>query len=487
MNNMTRFGVGRSDPWAILYPMSTPTQNSSNAVLAIGTRREPFFDGYLIDKLTRVTHELVDPTPTATTFPFDEPWEGAYSLYVVVIRDGDLFRMYYRGHSAIKADAYTCYAESRDGKNWVKPKLGLFPFEDRNDTNIILVEDDPKVKITHNFTPFLDVNPNVDPSQRFKAIAGNHKHGLFGFVSADGIHWSKFQDEAVFTAGIFDSQNVAFWSTAENCYVLYFRVWTGEGYTGLRTIARATSTDFKNWTKAEVMSFDGVPQEEYYTNVTEPYPLAPHIYISLPSRFVLKRQWMSSQQAKQLGVQEKREADVSDVLFMTSRGGNAYDRHFPQAYLKPGLDPQDWVGRNNMISQGLVQLDPTTLGFYVCRHYASDSCHLALQTLRNDGFARLRAGREKGKVLTKAFTAAGNQLFLNFATSAAGTVRIDVLDADGKPIEGFSGRASAKLFGDSVHHPVKWSKKRSWGELAGQNIRLRFTLAEADLYALQQQ
>jgi len=196
---------------------------------------------------------------------------------------------------------------------------------------------------------------------------------------------------------------------------------------------------------------------------------------------------MSPKQARALGVLEGREGDVSDTVFMTSRGGTSYDRYFPEAYLKPGLDPKDWVGRNNMISLGLVQLDANTLGFYRCRHYASDSCHLNLHTLRTDGFARLRAGRQKGKVLTKTFIAEGEQLFLNFATSALGTVRIEVLDADNKPVEGFSGRAAPKLFGDSVHHPIKWSKNRSWSELTGRAIRLRFTLSEADLYALQQQ
>lgn len=455
--------------------------------LSIGTRREPFFDGYLIEKLTRVSHELVDPTPSSIVFPFDQPWEGAYSLYVAIIKDGDLFRMYYRGYCAIAAKAFTCYAESRDGINWVKPSLGLFPFEGHNETNIVLIEDNPNEKITHNFTPFLDANPNAKPDEKFKAVAGNDKHGLFGYASADGFKWHKIQDDAVFHEGIFDSQNVPFWSVAEQCYVLYFRVWTGEGYTGLRTIARTTSNDFINWSKPVVMSFGDLAQEEYYTNVTEPYPLAPHIYVALPSRFVQKRQWMPSKQARKLGVQEGREADVSDTVFMTSRGGSSYDRHFPEAYLKPGLDPQDWVGRNNMISLGLVQIDERTLGFYRCRHYASDTCHLNLHTLRTDGFARLRAGRQKGKVLTKSFIADGDQLYLNFATSAAGTIRIEVLDSDLQPIAGFSGRAAPKLFGDSVNHPVTWSKKRRWSELNGRPIHLRFTLSEADLYALQQQ
>lgn len=460
---------------------------SNSTPLTIGTRREPFFDGHLIEKLTRVSHELIDPNPTSVVIPFDEPWEGAYSLYCTVIKDGNLFRMYYRGQSAIKHKESLCYAESHDGINWVKPKLGLVSFKDRNDTNILPIEGDQELRLTHNFTPFLDRNPQAKPDEKFKAVAGNDKHGLYGFASADGIHWRLIKQEAIFRDGIFDSQNVPFWSESEKCYVLYFRVWTGEGYHGLRTIARVTSQDFINWSKTEVMSFGDMPQEEYYTNVTEPYPLAPHIYISMPSRFVQKRRWMNSKQAKARGVLEDREADVSDTVFMTSRGGSAYDRYFPEAYIKPGIDPQDWVGRNNMVSLGLVQLDATTLGLYRCRHYASDSCHLNLHTLRVDGFARLRAGYKKGKVLTKLFTADGEQLFLNFATSAVGTVRIEVLDADGQTIEGFSGRAAPKLFGDSVHHPVKWSKNRSWSELAGRPIRIRFTLSEADLYALQQQ
>jgi len=104
--------------------MSSPTPGSDLAPLNIGTRREPFFDGYLIDKLTRVSHELVDPTPTTVTFPFDEQWEGAYSLYVVVIKDGDLFRMYYRGQSAIKAPSFTCYAESRATRKVATAEIG---------------------------------------------------------------------------------------------------------------------------------------------------------------------------------------------------------------------------------------------------------------------------------------------------------------------------------------------------------------------------
>lgn len=465
------------------------TQSNSNAGPAVrepGTGREPFFDDYLIDRLSHVAWELVDPVRTDHRIDFNLPWEGPFAAYATVIRDGDLYRFYYRGNPSIAGEAVACCAESRDGRTWTKPKLGLHPCGGRADTNIVLVDDPPDGKSTHNFTPFLDTNPAAPASERYKAVGGEDKKGLFAFASADGIHWRKLQEAPVFTAGVFDSQNVPFWSQAEGCYVLYFRVWTEGLYQGLRTIARTTSPDFRTWNAPERMTFGDTKPEELYTNVTQPYPPAPHLYVAFPSRFVPKRRWMDPARARELGVLEGREDDVSDSVFMTSRGGSTYQRCFPQAYLRPGPDEQDWVGRNGMIAVGLLQLDAQTLGFYRSHHYASPSSGFTLYTLRTDGFTRLRAGARRGRVLTKPFVAAGHTLCLNFSTSATGLIQVEALSGDGQPIDGFAGRDAARIFGDSVQHPVAWPRSRSWSELKGRTIRVRFTLTEADLYALQQ-
>lgn len=367
------------------------------APLEIGLRREPFFDGHLLEKISHVSHELVDPVPTPHTFVFDQPWEGSFSIYAAIVRDGDRYRLYYRGQAGLGARSTACVAESTDGIHWTRPALGLIPDGDRTDTNIIHVDPSAEERTSHNFTPFFDANPAVPTDERFKAVGGEDKAGLFGFVSGDGIHWRKVQDAPIYRDGVFDSQNVAFWSETENCYVLYFRVWTEGLYKGRRTIARTTSSDFRHWSAPQVMTFRGGAEEELYTNVTMPCPGTPHLYVALPSRFVPKRRWMNPAQARALGVQPDRENDVSDTVFMTSRGGTVYDRHFPSAYIKPGPDPQDWVGRNNMVSAGLVELDGgNTWGLWRCHHYASTSCHLRLHTLRRDGFARLRAGNRRG-------------------------------------------------------------------------------------------
>jgi hypothetical protein len=72
----------------------------------------------------------------------NRPWEGRFCGSVTVLKDGEKYRMYYRGLPADATDGsdyeVTCYAESRDGMHWVKPNLGLFEVNGTRDNNVIL-------------------------------------------------------------------------------------------------------------------------------------------------------------------------------------------------------------------------------------------------------------------------------------------------------------------------------------------------------------
>jgi hypothetical protein len=170
---------------------------------------------------------------------FDAPWEGAFSGYVTVLQDGDLFRCYYRGNPVAGRDGsdneVTCYAESRDGIHFTKPVLGLFEVHGARSNNVVLAGQAP---FSHNFAPFLDTRPGVLATERFKALAGTSERGLFGFVSADGLRWRKLRATPLITKGAFDSQNVAFWSASEQCYALYLRTWTGGHFNGFSGVGR---------------------------------------------------------------------------------------------------------------------------------------------------------------------------------------------------------------------------------------------------------
>src|SRR5690606_9705641 len=98
------------------------------------------------------------------------------------------------------------------GINWEKPNLGLYEINGSFNNNVILADAAP---VTHNFSPFLDKNPNANANQRYKALGGTDRSGLIAYTSADGVEWEKLRDSPVFEDGVFDSQNVVFWSESE--------------------------------------------------------------------------------------------------------------------------------------------------------------------------------------------------------------------------------------------------------------------------------
>ncbi len=110
---------------------------------------------------------------------------------------------------------------------------------------------------------------------------------------------------------------------------------------------------------------------------------------------------------------------------------------------------------------------------------------LALARLRLDGFFCLQAGKEPGTVITRPFKLEGAKLQVN-VDATAGQVKIELLDAAGKPIAGFSGEASRTCRGhNGLRLEPKWNDQRDLSPLKGRTVRLRFTMTNARLYAFQ--
>jgi hypothetical protein len=437
---------GKTSIYLAKMPLDRPVRD-------IGSRRELFVDRYLMERLDNLTLKLHEPCPTP---PMTQPADNLE--YGTVIKDGDLYRLYTRDSRGAKVDGDTSevtrYCESKDGIHWTKPKLGLHAIDGSNENNVILHEP----PFCHNFSPFLDQRPGVPPEQRFKALAGTVKTGLVAFVSADGIHWKKLRDQPVITYTkeyAFDSQNVAFWSATEGCYVCYFRHFLDKQ---LRSVCRTTSADFVTWSEAVPLkpNFLG---EHLYTTLTHPYFNAPHIYVALPTRFHPTR------------------GESTDILFMTTRGDAPFDRTFREAFLRPGLDPARWGNRSNYAALNVVPTGPAEMSIYVTpfRRF----------TLRTDGFASVHAGADPGELLTRLLKFSGQQLVVNYSTSAGGSLRVEIQDDSGQPIPGFRLDECVPLVGDSIQQAVTWKNQPNLARLAGQLVRLRFVLQDGDLYSLQ--
>lgn len=365
--------------------------------IALGSRRELFVDNSLIESLQGGSLRLHHPTPREIAIVHDQPWEGNVSYYHTVFRDGDLFRMYYRGaqagprqsHPEAVGHQVVCYAESSDGMHWTKPSLRLHEFAGSKDNNIIWTGIG-----AHNFAPFKDPNPACQPDARYKAI-GHGPGGLYAFRSADGIHWSLIQDTPVITRGAFDSQNLAFFDTHRNRYVDFHRGFNK----GVRAIMTCTSTDFTNWTEPEWIEFEDERVEHLYTNQTTAYHRAPHLFLAFPKRFLPSR-----------NPTIHRNSGVSDIVFMSSRDGRRFHR-WGEAFLRPGLQRERWVNRNNFVAWGIVETQDTRLGlppelsFYSMEgYYVGDDCQMRRYSLRPDGFVSVNGPHQGAELTTKPIT-----------------------------------------------------------------------------------
>jgi hypothetical protein len=62
---------------------------------------------------------------------------------------------------------------------------------------------------------------------------------------------------------------------------------------------------------------------------------------------------------------------------------------------------------------------------------------------------------------------------------------VEVQDAAGKPIPGFSLEESREIVGDEIDRVVVWNSGAHLQRLNGTPVRLRFALRDADLYSFQ--
>ncbi len=488
--------------------------------ISIGSRLEMFVDDHLIESLSgqaRIT--LHHPSPKEVVLVHDEPWEGTGSGYHSVFQDGNLYRMYYKAwhldvaEGKVKTDGhplFCCYAESDDGIHWRKPNLGIHEFEGSKQNNIVMVsgEQGPlKVDAGHPAV-FKDENPAAGADARYKAmVRSSGESGLIPMKSPDGIHFSPMSEAPILGGlGAFDSQNLAFWDPTLGKYRAYWRIFTAGVTTdktklpsSYRAIRTATSDDLIHWDKHVDLTYFDSPQEHLYTNQIKPYPRAPHILIGFPTRYV-ERGW--SESIKSLPELEHRRqrssatqrygTAMTEGLLMASRDGKIFKR-YNEAFLRPGIErPGTWNYGHQYIAWHVVETEsalqgaPRELSLYATESYwTGQGSALRRYTLRTDGFVSATAPLSGGELLTKPLVFSGDELVVNFATSAAGSLRVEIQDLEGKPREGFALADCPPVFGDAIDRVVYWKNGADVRKLAGNPVRLRWVLKDADLYAFQ--
>lgn len=111
--------------------------------------------------------------------------------------------------------------------------------------------------------------------------------------------------------------------------------------------------------------------------------------------------------------------------------------------------------------------------------------HLINVTRKGEGTDRvsIQAQGDDGELLILPFSFTGAGLYLDFTTAPGGSIRVELHDFMGCAIPGYTLDDCRELKGGRAERRVQWKQGCDLSGLAGQLIRMRFTLCQAELFS----
>ena len=479
-------------------------------------RKELFIDDRFIDEMSdleRCFHQAnkYQENPVICA---DQPWEkdAAFVDAGLVLYDetDNLFKAWYQGGACYGPDdgSNMCYATSTNGVKWDKPALGVTEYEGSTNNNIVL----QARGMMHDPAPILDwMDP--DPQRRFKAIwwgareDSSQKSGWMeghcvGF-SPDGIRWHEHPDNPVWPG----EAEVAIPFGVEHAAGRLVTYCSADGY-GCRVVARTQSDDFVNWDRPPELTFqsdpDDPPGTEYggLCGINYEGTFIGMLWVIHNQPEISRDTWKSiidrNLQQGFFGPPITMNATGPRVMtteLVTSLDGVNWKRLHRVPFIPYG-PARSWDECLILAGRPIVVNDQIYIYYtgqgrtkkFLDLGYDTESVRewnidTGLATLRLDGFASLQAGSTPGILVTKSLLFEGSQCTLNIY-SPSGSVKVEVLDETGNPLEGFTVDQSEPVTGDQLRAQLTWRTKSNMQELTGFRIKLKLYLEEAQLYSI---
>jgi hypothetical protein len=494
-----------------IAPRAAAQAPSDASVHALGRHKHLFIDDWLTSESQNVTLEVNQPQRMGLVLIADKPWErGGLTSYANVLWDPQAreYRMYYVP-IVIRPQTRWCIAmaTSKDGIRWEKPDLGVIE-RDGSKKNNIVIEDQREGTVL--------IDPNAPPERRY-AFLSTDPQGAWLFSSSDGIRFEKKPEPL--SKHHSDSQISTFWDDQRKKYVHCFKVFQGERDQWYKSpdikigkniqmpqaepmmrstgrIETATMDEVWNQPLLVILARDDrdPPGTDLYTNSCQKYALAPDVYVAFPTPYYHynhpNRKYLNE---PALNIKGKANDGSIDTQLATSRDGITWTRHrsvYVPMHREEGLDL-----KINMIFPGMLyhedRIDQYYAGYSFTHGDTNARERLEGKQLggylrvsqRVDGFMSADFAYGGGRLVTKPITFDGSRLYLNLNTSASGEARVAILDAAGKPIEGFTVDDCCFINGDYFNTTVQWSKGADLGALAGKPVRLALEMRGTKLYS----
>lgn len=476
--------------------------------------KEFFIDDSGIEEITGASRVLNQPVkhPRNPLLTRDKPWEQSGPNYGTVLYDDEdrLFKMWYENFDQSKegtSSAILLYATSKNGLDWDKPVVSK-----KSGTNIV---HHPQVRGFQAAGIFKDPVER-DPARRYKMLFscspdGTAKSWMTSVAfSPDGKQWSTFPELPLIPFS--DTQSCPFWDGRRGRYVAILRF----GPPNMRLVSRTESEDFVHWSpKVTVIrqtKMDGPMATQFYQMA----PLAYEgIYLGLIAAYhneTLKplppdQPWTDRKNLhlaySRDGVTWQRVGKEGAISARELEQDRDWKRIAEEAVFLPyGKKDKDWDW--GTVSPYFTP-QPIVVGDQIWFYYFAQNARnwwtysgdppkfdpkaaeprlgIGLATLRLDGFVSVDAAGE-GTLTTRPLVFLGDTLQVN-AHATGGSLTIEALDPDGKPIPGFRSTDCKPITSDSVRHVVMWSGQPDCHLLQARPIKLRFHLKNAKLYSFE--
>lgn len=469
----------------------------------VGGYSQLFVDQVLVRDSENVSFSLVQARkhPENPLVRADRPWEGwRLEIYGNVIYDEEehCFKMWYLGEEPEAFPNYAIYyATSADGVHWEKPLIGTVKCDKYAEHNVIA-----KNIILPSV---IKDNADADPSRRYKMIGWDQgRHQYHTWISPDGLNWSQFSENPLCRGG---DVITGYYDERRKLYVAFPKITHPvRGHTR-RVFWQITSEDFVNWTEPKLVitadlrddasSLARIEQVRPILDVpdnpelvrTEFYGVGAFLAESCALAFL----WMLTiNNNARYGNHE----GPGELQLAVSRDLEHWERPFRKPCVPRG-ELGEWDSGFFCSQSRALRVGDEVWLYYAGANYThgtpclyraegtgrgtkyTGAIGLAIWDL--DRFVSVNAPEEGGTLTTIPVTFSGDRLEVNAKTDNGGWIAVHLLDAAGKPVDGYGKSDPVK--GDSLRHVVTWDGNQGVGALGNRPVVLRFEMKDAKLFA----
>lgn len=469
--------------------MPVPYLDSKPDVININTGRQLFVDDFLIKSttLTRKWHkaEKYDGNPimkpeteqelgrvtetdsTKTYAAVAAPFSGG----VWYDSTDQLFKMWYNAgwHDG------TALATSKDGFTWQRGEYDVEP-----GTNLVIPH---RTGIRRDSSAVI-IDPFASATERFKMFLWSRPQGGEVYTSADGIHWG--EPTSVASTG---DRSTIFFNPFRNKWVYSIRsYWSGRSrnYSECdNLIEGANLAGEVKWARVDSLDL----KDPVINRSPELYNLDAVAYESIMLGSFSILLGPTNEKCYETGLPK-----ITELHMGFSRDGFHWSRSEDRTPFIGATQSDTWDRGYLHSNAAICLVNDDQLWFYYTAfegnsekkdesiynstvNGAYDKGATGLATLRRDGFASMDTDTV-GTLTTETVTFDGKYLYVN---ADAQSVKAEILDENGKVIEGYSINDCTPVSGDTTKAMLTFGRDLS--ELSGKNVSFRFTVENGSLYS----